>query len=446
ADLFLFEDSNSNGIFDSEDQQITSSDNPMNQNETINFAATAGTYFAQVQRYEVGSNGRLSYDLDFSLAEQPPVEPPTEPPVLAPVVPETYQAFDPGQVFALNSNAGADHVIYLDFDGHVTTGTDWNDEYGRINSSAYDTDGNAAAFSRSERQMIWQVWQRVAEDFAPFDVNVTTELPSADRLVRSGNRDTRWGVRTVIGDSDWYDDSGVGVAYLNSFSDRSDVPVFVFSDQYAVRQQEIGLAETISHEVGHALGLEHDGQRGGDEYYEGHGSGSRSWAPIMGFSDNARVTQWSRGEYSRADNRQDDLDIITGQSNGFGYREDDHGDSVTNASALSFRNGTVETYGVIEKDADVDMFEINSSTGIIDLAVNAFERGANLDIRAQLLNAAGRVLGSYAPSGSLSATVRQTLNPGQYFLSVEGVGNGTGVNGYTGYASIGQYSIEGSIA
>ncbi len=42
-------------------------------------------------------------------------------------------------------------------------------------------------------------------------------------------------------------------------------------------------AEAISHEVGHTLGLSHDGRITPSEgYYAGHGSGDTGWAPIMG--------------------------------------------------------------------------------------------------------------------------------------------------------------------
>lgn len=42
------------------------------------------------------------------------------------------------------------------------------------------------------------------------------------------------------------------------------------------------VAETVSHEIGHNMGLSHDGQKNGDEHYEGFGSGATSWGPIMG--------------------------------------------------------------------------------------------------------------------------------------------------------------------
>jgi hypothetical protein len=61
------------------------------------------------------------------------------------------------------------------------------------------------------------IWRAVAEDFAPFNVDVTTEEPaSVEALRRVGTGDTQWGIRVVIGGSctDWYSGGCGGVAYL----------------------------------------------------------------------------------------------------------------------------------------------------------------------------------------------------------------------------------------
>lgn len=357
-------------------------------------------------------------------------------------VPPTYQGFDQNQVFSLNSNPGADHTIYLDFDGHTTTGTIWNNEYGSsIVTPRYDTDGDTSNFSTTELENIWRIWQRVSEDFSPFEVNVTTSQPSSDQLIKSGDDDTQWGIRVAIGgDNSWYGDAG-GVAYLGSFNWDADTPTFVFSDNIRGGDEK-GVAEAITHEVGHTLGLTHDGNST-DEYYTGHGgNGSIGWAPIMGVAYDKELSQWSRGEYNDANNQEDDLDIITGQ-NGFGYRPDDYGDDRINASALS-SDGT-QTYGIIETNTDTDWFGFTSTTGNIDLDILPFERGPNLDILAQLYDSAGNLIESSNPTGSLSANFDLQLDPGQYYLSVTGTGAGDPATGYSDYGSLGQYSISGNI-
>ena len=358
--------------------------------------------------------------------------------------PNTYQPFNPNQVFSLNSNPGADHIIYLDFDGHTTTGTHWNDDHGNpaIITPAYDTDGDTSNFSTAERESIWYIWQRVAEDFIPFDVNVTTAQPDDDQLKKTSDSDSQWGIRVVIGgDGSWESPGNLGVAYP-SFNWDTDTPAFVFSENADGDTKDV--AETISHEVGHALGLEHDGKFK-NEYYEGHENGSfdTGWTPIMGNGIN-NLTQWSKGDYTGATNKEDDLEIITSQ-NGFGYREDDYSNSPIGAAALSFNDGEVETYGIIEQNNDIDWFTFNSTTGNIDIYIDPFERGPNLDILANLYNASGQLISSSNHIGYLYASFYFDLDPGQYYLSIEGTGQGDFDTGYTDYGSLGQYSITGTI-
>ncbi|NES86279.1 MAG: hypothetical protein F6K10_35665 [Moorea sp. SIO2B7] len=98
ANLRLYRDTNNNGIFDLGDQQVASSLQGGNANDVINYSATSGTYFAQVKRYAPSSNGIVSYNLELSGTSKP----------------NTYQPLSPNQVFSLNSNLEADHIIYLD--------------------------------------------------------------------------------------------------------------------------------------------------------------------------------------------------------------------------------------------------------------------------------------------------------------------------------------------
>jgi len=93
---------------------------------------------------------------------------------------------DLGKTFLLHSRPSALHTIYLDFDGHTTLGTNWNAAYGSIETPAYDFDGDTSSFSDAELERIQKIWERVVEDFLPFDVNVTTQDPGTDALIKSG--------------------------------------------------------------------------------------------------------------------------------------------------------------------------------------------------------------------------------------------------------------------
>ncbi|WP_050988001.1 hypothetical protein [Thiothrix nivea] len=61
-------------------------------------------------------------------------------------------AYTAANVFKLHSKAGAGNVVYLDFDGHVITGTAWNSYVGSSSLSAlpYDLDGSPGSFNDAE--------------------------------------------------------------------------------------------------------------------------------------------------------------------------------------------------------------------------------------------------------------------------------------------------------
>jgi hypothetical protein len=365
----------------------------------------------------------------------------------------TIAPLDLSKTFALNSLAGSNFTIYLDFDGNTTTNTYWNDSANpSIITPAYDFDGNTAVFSTAELTRIQYIWQRVAEDFSPFNVNVTTQAPTdLNDLIKSGSNDPRWGVRVAIGGSsgganDWFKSSAGGVAYLNSFNWTTDTPAFVFTQQLGNGNEKY-TAEAISHEVGHSLGLNHDGRNSPVEgYYGGQGTGDTGWAPIMGVGYYQNLTQWSKGEYGAANNLEDDLQIITTR-NGFGYRVDDAGNTISTAKALTLAGNAVSANGIIERNTDVDFYSFVSDAGAITLNVNPAARGANLDILAELYSANGTLIASSNPIDGLAASISTTLaTAGTYYLKIDGVGKGDPLTtGYSDYGSLGQYSIGGNI-
>ncbi len=355
-------------------------------------------------------------------------------------------ALDVSQTFLLHSNPTANHVIYLDFDGSVTSGTSWNSSFtggADIITPAYDFDGNAAAFGTSEQERIQYIWQRVSEDFAPFNVDVTTQEPGIEALRKVGTGDTQWGVRVAIGgNGSWYGSAG-GVAYISSFNWNSDTPTFVFEDNLANGNEKY-TAEAISHEAGHTLGLGHDGTATVG-YYEGHGTGATGWAPIMGVGYYKELAQWSKGEYTGANQTQDDLAIITSQ-NGFTYRTDLVGDSTGTATAATVNGTTVSASGLIERTTDKDVFSFTTGAGAVSFTVSPFTRSPNLDIEAKLLDSTGTVVATANPIGALGATVSASVPAGQYFLQIDGVGEGSPTaTGYSDYGSLGQYSFTGTI-
>ena len=326
-------------------------------------------------------------------------------------------------VIPLQSLPGATGVIYLDFDGEKGPFVGWG---------SFD-----AAPSGASNAQIKEVWQRVAEDFAPFNINVTTDRRVFDNA-GSGHRQ-----RCILTPTTTAAPGAGGVSYIGSFNDSGDRVNWSF---YTTGK---AAAEVASHELGHALGLGHDGRVTPSEgYYGGHGSGEVAWAPIMGVGYYVNLVQWSRGEYASANNLQDDLAIIVNNNNTVDYRSDDYADTFATAPSLEILpDNSVSNEGIVETGADVDAFRFTTTGGAVSLTVSAVSAGPNLDILAEIYNSANALVASNNPDTGLSATVSATLGAGDFTLRVSGVGRGDPlVDGYSDYASLGAYLITGTVA
>ncbi len=324
---------------------------------------------------------------------------------------------------SLQSLPGATAVIYIDFDGQEGTVEAW-----------WFRDVAPSSYSAATMRDIWEI---VAEDFAPFNINVTTD----SKVYENAQENSR--MRCLVTNSL----SGSGSGFVGSFNWAGDVPCW--APAYASASSAAGV---ISHEVGHTMGLYHDGQIGGEAYFAGTVSPNVSWSPLMGYVFDRNLTTWSNGEYYNADNTQDDLHILANENNNTGFRPDDHGDDLSSARYLSVdqSNNAFEN-GVIETRDDFDVFKITTtSNGDISLNISPAQTQANLDIQAELLDSQGAVLLTSNPELEAYATISATgLGAGDYYLRVTGVGRGTPMIdavGYTDYGSLGFYTISGQVA
>lgn len=351
--------------------------------------------------------------------------------------------------FKLDSLPGSARTIYLDFTGVVLTGTGFNDSHGLPSivvppfsmTSPADT-----RFTNRELTAIQRAWQVVTEDFAPFDVNVTTRVPTADQLTRTSVDDPTYGVTVVATPAGSVLQDAChcgGLAYPGVFGETGEVreyhqPGFAFG-----AMSDAGVGEAISHEVGHMFGLLHDGTQT-STYYDG----SSPWAPIMGAGYHQPITQWSAGEYTDASNRQDDVGLIAQLAP---LRTDDHGDTPQTATRLTFQR---VQRGVISTREDVDAFTFTAG-GPVTIRVRGRGAKADLDVGLRIMDAEGVTVATVGrPASGSAAAAALSLDavwhghlpkrPAAYTVIVDGVGTGfpeePGL--YSDYGSLGAYRVR----
>ena len=346
-----------------------------------------------------------------------------------------------GEAFTLHSRPAASRKILLDFDGQFVNTPLWNGGQ-PIDAAAYSrgSDQSNESFSAVDLAEIATIWRRVSEDFAAWDVDVTTEDPGAAGLARNGTGDSTYGVRVVITPSyEWYSSNRYGgTAYLRTFDRSEDLPAWVFSANLANGNGK-SVAEAVSHEVGHTLGLSHDGitTANGDGtttnlgYYSGHGD----WAPIMGVGYYRPITQWSQGDYPGATEQQNDLAII-----------DSYVPRLLSGSGVLGPNDSTSTFS-LTKGGETDRHSLQIKAGSTIVTVKRADADGNLLARLRVRNASGAVVASADPttpnSWSLKATLPAGTPAGLYTVEIQSIGwTPSGDPGFTSYGSMGDYVLS----
>ena len=247
-------------------------------------------------------------------------------------------------VISLQSYPGAKGVLLLDFFGGYTP------TWGGVPYSVPSAANNVT---------IKDVWKRVAEDYLPFNINVTTDIKIYQAAPASSRQ------RCAFTDTPV---TAAGVAYFGSWNWGNDTPC------WSVYTAGKNGAEVGAHEAGHTLGLSHETQEvpnGGVtnhvEYYGGH-NGTPGWAPTMGVGYYQPVSGWSKGEFIYASNNQDELNTITTANNNVTYRTDDTGNTLATSRYLEiYPDNSVFAEGVIERTADTDAFQFTTTGGQVAL-------------------------------------------------------------------------------
>ncbi|MCS7033402.1 MAG: pre-peptidase C-terminal domain-containing protein, partial [Phycisphaerae bacterium] len=326
----------------------------------------------------------------------------------------------------LNSLPGAADKLYLDFDGDA--GGPWG-QYNVPPTPAFNFEGDANSFTAAELAQIEYIWARAAEKFAPFNINVTTVDP--------GNLNNAETLRAVIGgNGSWYGSGVGGVAFLDSYTNGQPNTVWVFSQNYGFNFGAV--AETIAHEAGHGYGLQHQSVWSGGVKTQEYNPGTSQKAPIMGSSGNSVRGLWWLGPSSSnsSPTAQDDLALLSRPVNTFGYRADDHGNTIGTATAMSGTSTNRTASGLIHITSDVDMFSFTLTGGgpinvRTQIASTSFGLVGMLDSTVELLNSAGQVVASAATS-ALGETLNFNATPGTYYVAVKSAG---------AYGDIGKYTV-----
>lgn len=324
----------------------------------------------------------------------------------------------------LSSNPNATAKLYLDFDGDFqSTWGSWSN----ITTPAFDIDGDATSFSTTELSRMQDIWARVAEDYAPFNIDVTTIDP--------GTLANKVAAKIVIGGSgSWYGSAG-GVAYVGGFYNSSSNVGFAFEDNLGNGNAKY-CADAASHESGHLFGLNHQSSYSGTTKTNEYNPGTSAVAPLMGNSYSATRSVWYYGQTTSSTTYQDDIAVISGSSNGFGLKADDYGSTIATASQLAVNGTSVNVAGLIGYYTDQDVWSFTTTGGNVSFALNGAALGQNLDAILELRDSNGNLVASSDPSTSLNASIAATLGSGTFYVIARSDGS---------YGNMGQYTLTGTL-
>lgn len=316
----------------------------------------------------------------------------------------------------LDSRPTAKTVLYLDFIGGTIQDPLWNG--GKV------INAKPAMYTPDQ---IRQTFAVCAERYAAFNVNVTTDAS------KYTNAPVKNRMRVVLTTTNVVPGYG-GYAFIGSLRNAgtgifsSNIPCFVFVNMVGNAKNA---GEVTAHELGHTFGLSHDGTSK-SAYYSGHGD----WAPVMGTAYTKPVVQWSKGEYTNANNRQDDLNIISATP-GVGY---------TSTGTLTILGGTINTKDVVSNSTTPRCYQISVvSAGSLTVDVKPVTY-SGLNATVELLTMGSQSIIKSNPLKDISARIVTPVVPGKYIIRVSGDGEGdVKTTGYTSYSSIGTFVLTGTV-
>ncbi len=256
------------------------------------------------------------------------------------------------------------YTLYLNFDEarvYSRAGDFWLNQ-GYVDVPGYDL--SMYGWSGYEAQSIEYITQFVQEDYAAYNVNVTTTEPE----------NIPYTTIYVGGTSDWFQSNSniIGVASYDIGNRDSSNYGFAFTEELSVYKSYAGnsllnfseyVANLISHEAGHTFGTNH--------------VSDSSYLMNPTLSTANRTIGFGNGLIPSSSSTQDSqilLGVNLGYANG---TNDDFGDNISTASTISPTVGSIS--GILEHVTDTDAFTFEAATSgtfSVDLSTTVF---GNLD-------------------------------------------------------------------
>jgi hypothetical protein len=386
---------------------------------------------------------------------------------------------------AFSSRPGAPYTLYLNFAGFSYTGT-WSGQTPGV-TPAYNGQ-TGPTFTPQEQANIKNIWARVAEAYAPFNVNVTTVDPAvaAGQAGSDFQRQTYYDatprlMHTVIGNgsSNFFGNAG-GVSFVNVWSTpqtQGRHTNWVFTNRLGGYNAFHNIFTATAHENGHAASLQHQGDYIGttrvNEYSTNNGS--TVIAPTMGVAYSAARSVWRLGKTGGSTTHNDPLRIIANNPGMGGFIDDGIGRTLGTATPLPLIGSQIDfsiARGIIvpvsssnPQPMGVDnytrgFFSFTTAGGLNTITVNAggqwitpgvADPGASLDATLRILDASGNQV-AIADTPSLSETLSLNLPGGNYFIEVSSAGGKAASLGPNGtwdpafFYDMGSYFLTGVIA
>lgn len=295
----------------------------------------------------------------------------------------------------------------------------------------------------------------VAEDYWPFNVNVTTDSNIYQQTPLSNKVRLRYNEQAPI------NTSGQSCGECEFGTELA---------QNEVWSKFANNTGTGSHEIGHTFNLRHDWS------YEspGYERGSRQHRPIMGSSSEALGsgsdmkyrTFWNLSPYAFG-GVEDDFAVI---ESFLGKRPDVEDESFATAQSIQLKGDSIlaiNNFGFITYDrwehpdfgneidsvyTDTDFWKIQIPEGTLDLDITPTKISNNLHLVTTLYDSELNMIQIGEPLDNNHYTPQASkhlieLSAGTYYLQVDPSGSPSinGEKGYPVYGSVGYYQFEGTI-